>query len=178
MSEDEAERYFEGVQRNPMAYAFEPVRRRERMENISSEEQPLVASGVERVGNTTWCLCGHCTQMPTATESICCREVDVDHLVRDIECITLSRTYQMLCCEREVLEISMLSLREVRANTLERPINSSLFRLTAYRQFTLWTRGHLGRRNRIPIPSCVVNSIRSRFPSPEYHGFEYFYDDI
>uniref|UniRef100_A0A667WGZ6 P2X purinoreceptor 7 intracellular domain-containing protein n=1 Tax=Myripristis murdjan TaxID=586833 RepID=A0A667WGZ6_9TELE len=173
MSEDEAERYFEGIQRNPMAYAFEPVRRRERMENISSEEQPLVASGVERVGNTTWCLCGHCTQMPTATESICCREVDVDHLLRDIECITLSRTYQMLCCEREVLEISMHSLREVHADTLER-----LFRLTAYRQFTLWTRGHLGRRNRIPIPFCVVNSIRSRFPSPEYHGFEYFYDDI
>ncbi|CAM4681789.1 unnamed protein product [Leuciscus chuanchicus] len=67
-------------------------------------------------------------------------------------------------------------LRDVRAETLERPISSRLFRLTAYRQFTLWARGHLGRRNRIPIPSCAVNYIRDLFPSAEYQGFEYALD--
>ncbi|XP_053170896.1 uncharacterized protein zgc:195170 [Scomber japonicus] len=101
-------------------------------------------------------------------------------MLRDHSCITMVRSFGMLCLEVDVLEVAMLSLKDVRAETLERPVNSSLFRLTAYRQFTLWSRGHLGRRNRIPIPACVVRYIRTVFPSPEYHGFEYadIYDDF
>ena len=38
--------------------------------------------------------------------------------------IRLHRAFQMLCGEREVLEVPMLSLRYVRAETLESPINS------------------------------------------------------
>ena len=40
-------------------------------------------------------------------------------------CITMPRAFRMLCGEREVLEVAMLSLRDVRAETLERPINSN-----------------------------------------------------
>ncbi|XDV45653.1 hypothetical protein PO909_013713 [Leuciscus waleckii] len=114
--------------------------------------------------------------MDTAPESICCREVNLEHLLIGEKCITMHRSFRMLCGERDVLEVAMLSLRDVRAETLERPISSRLFRLTAYRQFTLWARGHLGRRNRIPIPSCAVNYIRDLFPSTEYQGFEYALD--
>ncbi|KAK7162413.1 hypothetical protein R3I93_006647 [Phoxinus phoxinus] len=119
---------------------------------------------------------GCCTAMPTVSESICCQEADLDHVLRGQSCITMACTFTMLCREVDVLEVAMLSLKDVRGETLERPINSCLFRLTAYRQFTLWARGHLGKKNRIPIPACVVGSIRAVFPSLEYHGFEYAYD--
>ncbi|KAL2098293.1 hypothetical protein ACEWY4_007500 [Coilia grayii] len=171
----EEERSFQ-VTRNPVAYAFEPIRRERKVQikKVGDLDEPLLLlSGVERVGNTAWCSCGHCTAMPTPWESVCCQEAHLGHLLGELRCITQSRTYEMLCCERDVLEVAMLSLREVRAETLDRPINSSLFRLTAYRQFTLWARGHLGRRNRRPIPACVVTTIRTRFPSLHYHGFEY-----
>ncbi|CAL8292742.1 unnamed protein product [Arctogadus glacialis] len=65
--------------------------------------------------------------MDTAIESVCCREVPVnlDHLMVGLGCITMHRAFRMLCGEREVLEVAMLSLRDGRAETLERPINSN-----------------------------------------------------
>ena len=49
------------------------------------------------------------------------------------------------------------------------------YRFVAYRQFTHWCWGWLGRRIRVTLPSCVVNKIRSTFPSPDgqYIGFKY-----
>ncbi len=58
------------------------------------------------------------------------RKWNVDHLLGDLQCITLAHTYQMLCCERDVLEVSMPSLREVRVKTLVRPSNSRYSNLT------------------------------------------------
>ena len=65
--------------------------------------------------------------MDTAFESICCREVPVNlnHLMVELGCITMHRAFWMLCGERGVLEVAMLSLRDVREETLERPINSN-----------------------------------------------------
>uniref|UniRef100_A0A3B4UNJ6 P2X purinoreceptor 7 intracellular domain-containing protein n=1 Tax=Seriola dumerili TaxID=41447 RepID=A0A3B4UNJ6_SERDU len=133
-----------------------------------------VVWGEERVGNTTWCRCGGCPPMPTVSESICCQEAGLEHVLRGHSCITVECTFSILCREVDVLEVAMLSLKDVRAESLD------LFRLTAYRQFTLWARGHLGKKNRIPIPACVVSAIRAVFPSPEYRGFEYayIYDDF
>lgn len=37
-------------------------------------------------------------------------------------------------------------------------------RWAAYRQWTAWVHGHLGRKIRIPIPSCVVTKIRDMYP--------------
>uniref|UniRef100_A0A673MZE4 Uncharacterized protein n=1 Tax=Sinocyclocheilus rhinocerous TaxID=307959 RepID=A0A673MZE4_9TELE len=157
--EDELERAVEPIV-NPMAYAFEPIRRGERaLRPLEVEEvidNPLVW-GEEWVGYNLWCKCGWCTPMPTVSESICCQEADLSHVLRGHSCITMVRTFNML------------------SNCIH-----SLFRLTAYRQFTLWARGHLGKKNRIPSPACAVSSIRAVFPSVEYHGFEYayLYDDL
>lgn len=121
--EDEVERQIELP--NPMAYAFEPIRRANQAV-LRREEyvEPVLVWGAERVGNTTWCRCGCCAAMPTVTESICCEEADLEHVMRGQTCITGVRTFGLLCREVDVLEVAMLSLKDVRAETLERPINS------------------------------------------------------
>jgi hypothetical protein len=50
---------------------------------------------------------------------------------------------------------------------------NSLLRWTAYRQFTLWIHGRLGRFSRIPVPACVVHTIWTTFPDEHgvYEGF-------
>ncbi len=55
------------------------------------------------------------------------------------------------------------------------PFFSRTYRWAAYRHFTLWARGRLGRRVRRIIPSCVINLIRQHYPSGDghYHGFEF-----
>ena len=48
------------------------------------------------------------------------------------------------------------------------------WRLAAYRQFTWWAHGVLGKKRRRIVPACVVQAIRRRFPeleSRDYVGF-------
>lgn len=47
------------------------------------------------------------------------------------------------------------------------------FRYSAYRQFTWWVHGHLGKTIRRVIPSGAVKKIRSVFPSEDgsYTGY-------
>ena len=48
-------------------------------------------------------------------------------------------------------------------------------RLVAYRQYTWFTHGLLGKRQRRVIPACVVNCIRQQYPEANeetYTGFE------
>ncbi|CAJ0921566.1 unnamed protein product [Ranitomeya imitator] len=56
---------------------------------------------------------------------------------------------------------------------------SSKKRKTAYRAFTAWIHGFLGKGNRRPIPSCVVKLVREAFPEEhqEYMGFKLHYDN-
>ena len=56
---------------------------------------------------------------------------------------------------------------------------SRSLRLAAYRQYTCWVHGYLGRGDRRVIPPCVVTAIREAFPDPsqQYKGFEDARDD-
>jgi len=65
--------------------------------------------------------------MDTAPESICCREVNLGHLLIGEKCITMHRSFRMLFGERNVLKEAMLTLMDVRAETLDRPISSRVF---------------------------------------------------
>ncbi|OCT74417.1 hypothetical protein XELAEV_18033394mg [Xenopus laevis] len=42
-------------------------------------------------------------------------------------------------------------------------------RQTVYRSLIAWVFGYLGRRNRKPIPSFVVQKVRSSYPDPKGH---------
>lgn len=48
------------------------------------------------------------------------------------------------------------------------------YRYAAYRQFTWWSHGWLGKRVRRVIPSCSVNHIRQIYPEETglYTGFQ------
>ena len=52
-------------------------------------------------------------------------------------------------------------------------IPNNKMRRALYKTFTYLKFGHLGRGNRIPIPSCVVRKIREMYPEPDgnYMGF-------
>lgn len=50
-------------------------------------------------------------------------------------------------------------------------------RWAAYRQFTWWIHGYLGRRVRRVIPTCVVHIIRKRFPAPEGEQYKPYASD-
>ena len=45
------------------------------------------------------------------------------------------------------------------------PFHFRELRYAAYRQFTWWLYGKLGRSHRRIIPACVVHHIRTRFPN-------------
>ena len=46
----------------------------------------------------------------------------------------------------------------------EHTFRNSTIRKSAYRMFTYMKYGHLGKGNRIPIASCVVDRVRSAWP--------------
>lgn len=46
------------------------------------------------------------------------------------------------------------------------PVLSRSLRYAAYRQYTLFIHGRLGKHVRCRIPSCVVASIRRAYPNP------------
>ena len=47
------------------------------------------------------------------------------------------------------------------------------YRKAAYRQYTLWKYGKLGRGNRRILPSCVATMTRHTYPAPDgrYMGY-------
>ena len=104
-----------------------------------------------------WCKCGLCRPMPTQIENKCCTR-------SPRPCITTTPLFSQLVLNANVLDIAMRYREDFLA--MEHPRNNENFRHTAYRQYVLWQHGRLGQGNRRVIPSCCINSIRERYPSP------------
>ena len=54
---------------------------------------------------------------------------------------------------------------------------SENYRRSAYKQYTYWVQGHLGKTGRIPLPSCAINKIRTTYPSDSYTLFKWWDDE-
>ncbi|OCT65692.1 hypothetical protein XELAEV_18041931mg, partial [Xenopus laevis] len=122
-----------------------------------------------RLGNHSWCECGKCVDMPTVEESICCKENgNIDQYMEGLDCICEHHTFKASCLYETIMTVTFRVIQSV-AKSNTGLANRSL-RITAYRFFTL------GKRNCLPIPSCVVKAIRDKFPDPEstYVGFKYY----
>jgi len=140
---DLSDNYFD---QRPVAYAFEPlvlasqlsavtddsVSNHSSGESEASEQSDTRQDAEDRLHNTAWCKCGHCQVMPTQTESVCCQEMSsiTYKLSQNACCITETTSFQNVVVNQEVLDITLLMMSDVRAESLRRPIASRYVNLT------------------------------------------------
>ncbi|XP_070539207.1 uncharacterized protein [Ptychodera flava] len=133
---------------------------------------------IGRLQNTEWCTCNNCGNMPTVNECVCCGEIDVLQLEKEMHgnltCIVNHPGFTNCCLDEFVLRVANFAYidhhghhRRSQAKQHER------YRYIAYRQFVRLCWGHLGKEIRVVLPSCVVTKIRQTFPSADYVGFRY-----
>ena len=116
-------------------------------------------SQMERMDSVTeWCR-----EMPSETENVCCSNKERNHEHPDFE---------RLIINDQTLEVAMRSNCDWSHYPFDVGKNEC-WRYTAYRQYTMWVWGHLGKGNRKVIPSCILWCIRDRYPdsSNNYTGF-------
>ncbi|KAG9464749.1 hypothetical protein GDO78_019442 [Eleutherodactylus coqui] len=117
--------------------------------------------------------------MPTVAECVCCREHEVvlQMLPEACVCVTQHPLLAQYALVRENIEdairLSALVTRRQYDTT-----NNRVMRVGAYRSYTAWIHGFLGKHNRIPIPACAIKSIRTAYPDPQgnYTGFQFYMD--
>ena len=109
-----------------------------------------------------WSQCHICRPMESEQENVCCKKRT---------CITSYTSFSNICLDREILEVCIKAIYDIRAEEYNFTMES--FGKAAYRQYALWTYGKLGRGNRRVIPACVVRMIRAAYPAPDgrYMGF-------
>ncbi|XP_020625490.1 uncharacterized protein LOC110062885 [Orbicella faveolata] len=124
-------------------------------EPVDSEEEGDEGDGElanfdVRVGNIEWCICGgNCVPMSTADECFCCQELEALNQKFDesgVECITDHAKFRIVCLDTDVLNTALVAIHNARCNPLPEPIENRTWRLAAYRQFTWWVHGVLGKK--------------------------------
>ena len=113
--------------------------------------------------NLPWCICARCRSMPLPEENVCCRSNP---------CITTTESFETIVVNRDILSVAIVHRSDVYSEDPEYAPTD--YRKAAYRQWTMWRCGYLGRRNRKVVPSCVVWAVRSKYPAPDgcYLGFK------
>nr|XP_054750630.1 P2X purinoceptor 7-like [Lytechinus pictus] len=176
----------------PRPYDFEPQysaeeiaqRAEERRRTGCSSERDNNGADVEppppppdRLDNDNWCSCGNCRVMPTQIECICCHEIGNcrQFLSPSVNCIIDNEDFSKVCLERAVLRTALVARLDKRGHrgNLPRILENESYRYSAYRLFTYWIHGLLGRGVRKVIPSCAVLKIHSIYPAADgvYTGF-------
>ena len=101
--------------------------------------------------------------MPTPEENVCCRSRT---------CLTTTDVFETIVLNRDVLSVAIIHRADVYS---EDPVYApNDYRKAAYRQWTLWRCGYLGRGNRRVVPACVVWAVRDKYPALDgmYLGFK------
>ncbi|KAK0156600.1 hypothetical protein N1851_000032 [Merluccius polli] len=170
------------------------AQRAERERAAAAAPAGAAAENRERTSGDWWCQCQKCVQMLTFDECFCCREWDLvipqiqelelDTSFQDLDvsgsaprdraiCITQHQDFPSLL-NQGVLE-TFFSVDKIHLKKKTRPdgpngqLSMLQYRLVAYRIVLEW--GLKG--NRRVLPSCVVTSIRNKYPSAtgQYVGF-------
>ncbi|XP_068671269.1 P2X purinoceptor 7-like [Montipora capricornis] len=139
-------------------------------QEIDSLEPNCESERVSRQENASWCVCGRCSIMSSEVECICCQELAfLSKLVKGLTCITEHESFEAVCLNRDVLWTALVSLHDRESAGLpeRQQVSNRSFRYSAYRQFTWWVHGYLGKGIWRVIPSCAVKKIRSEFPSED-----------
>ncbi|XP_077972414.1 uncharacterized protein LOC120339446 isoform X2 [Styela clava] len=163
---------------------------------VSSTEKELHH---ERLGNTDWCFCSHCSEQSNPASCICCHEAPAVKRVLErlatqhgieVQCIVDHPGFEPICLNVFVLEATYQrsGAKSVQLQMSKFMLRLNMFichffrsywlyffrrnRYTSYRSFVEWCWGRVGRKIRFPLPSCVVVKIREHFESPSYTGFQ------
>ena len=104
-----------------------------------------------------------CSCVEGAT-GICCQRTP---------CITTTATFNDICQKTNVIEVCGVSNYCDQFHDVPTYVPKD-YRNQAYRFFTLWQHGRLGRGNRVPLPACAMGKIRWKFPQPDgiYRNFQ------
>jgi hypothetical protein len=120
---------------------------------------------LQRPFNVDWCICGYCidSQRMTDVERKCCRER---------HCVSRTKRCQNMVTDNDVVTTAANTYNDVTVRKKE--LDNKTLRHAAYRNYVMWKYGHLGKNNRVVIPSCVVWLIRNKWPAADgvYTGFK------
>jgi len=122
----------------PQPYAFEPTSASVNYHDDADSEtgsddgfQGVEMEVVDRTSGTCWCQCGNCVPMPSNAECTCCAEIaSIQHRRNSqahslaLGCITENPSFSTVCLDLEVLDVALLLMHDVRAESLTRPIAS------------------------------------------------------
>ncbi|XP_064646814.1 uncharacterized protein LOC135499789 [Lineus longissimus] len=166
---------------NVEPYMFEPLISLDHNESDHSDEsdEEVEDERPERAGNRKWCDCGNCTAQITGTESMCCSDYSPVLAKKEsyepdgVACITLHPGFASNCLDRYVLESAMYEFIQDQGPIGNDQPMHKLWRYLAYRRFVRWCWQRLGKKQRLPLPVCARDKIRSTWPSDEYTGFRY-----
>ncbi|KAF4530369.1 hypothetical protein B566_EDAN018172 [Ephemera danica] len=169
-------------------YEMEPEFTPTEMQNWRKREEEAQRKIAGRAGNNIWCKCGHCRSMPDDIQSVCCHENEKISPIRaQLSCISLHPAFTNIILNEDSLMLSrhkMLSFEKnyVNIEKLKNVVAADSWRYIAYRDFVLWinSKKRLGKNVRVPLPSCVVWAVRSKWPeaSEQYVGFKLSEIDI
>ncbi|XP_041459017.1 P2X purinoceptor 7-like [Lytechinus variegatus] len=143
----------------------------------ASDEDPPPPPPPDRMANNHWCTCGNCVPIDQPIQCRCCKEIaNCNRLMEgddDIPCITTHEDFNKVCLEKAVLRTALVARLDCRGHRARLPeeLDSESYRYCAYRMFTYWVHGILGKGNRRVIPACAVLKIRTTFPAREGHVY-------
>ncbi|XP_070182410.1 uncharacterized protein [Littorina saxatilis] len=117
-------------------YQFEP-----RKKDEERRPQDAAPNRASRISNTDWCQCGHCCQMPTSVECVCCHDVrqikqKVDGLEEQVGCITAHPGFSTVCLDIYCLETAYYAYKQDYGR-LHFDLHEK-YRYVAYRQLVRW----------------------------------------
>lgn len=96
----------------------------------ATDSTPEIGISEDRRNSTDWCSCGNCDAMPSHLECVCCQEMDVlKHKLTlrvdtGTQCITTSDTFKAVCLDRDVLDVSLLMMKDFMVDEVIRPVQS------------------------------------------------------
>ncbi|XP_063959126.1 P2X purinoceptor 7-like [Lytechinus pictus] len=127
----------------------------------------------DRKESNWWCSCGNCPVMQTDEESLCCRELTRCREIQTNGCIVDSKEFKDVCLNKSLMN-TFLTFRSKDHKILGNTENQS-YRFAAYRLWSDYVHGSMGKGVRRPLPACVVTRVRQEFPEETgvYVGFEY-----
>ena len=156
-------------------FAFQPmysedgIDKRLRVYRLA-ENNSTNTSETREVGKSTyisWCQCPKCSPMESEIERKCCKgspEIP-DRKFEGGVCISEIDDFREVCLLTNVLEAALGAWHVFRGGNSD--LSNKSYRFIAYKQYTCWIYGRLGKDIRRPIPSCAVQEIRRKFPAPD-----------